>query len=90
MGDRWTYPPEFVEALAGFGLAPHPGTPPAVVRRAVDELYKVELKRLRLRYLRGELAKAHLAEQVIQLRKKYWLLTLPEGAWEKICGIGDR
>ena len=86
MGDRWAYPPEFVEALAGLGLTPHAGTPPALVRGAVDELYKVELKRLRLRYLRGELAKADLAEEVIQLRKKYWLLTLPEAAWDRICG----
>jgi hypothetical protein len=85
MGDRWTYPPEFLETLARLGLAPRADTPPSVVRNAVDELYKIELRRLRGRYLRGEIAKADLAAQVIGLRQKYWLLTLPASAWERIC-----
>ena len=85
MADRWTYPPEFVQTLASLGLAPRASTPPALVRDAVDELYKFELKRLRGRYLRGGVAKADLAGQVIRLRQKYWLLTLPQGAWETIC-----
>ncbi len=86
MPDRWTYPPELRTALADLGFAPRPHTPPALVRDAVDELYKVELKRLRLRHLRGEVAKADFADRVIQLRKKYWVLTLPVAAWEKVCG----
>ena len=95
MADRWTYPPEFLEALAGFGLAPRPTSPPALVRGAVDELYKIELRRLRDRYRRGDLAKAALSSEVVRLRKKYWLLTLPLGAWQRICtgkndDVGDR
>jgi hypothetical protein len=85
MDDRWTYPAEFLDALASLGLAPHARTPPALVRNAVDELYKFELKRLRVRYLRGEVAKADLGAQVVRLRRKYWPLTLPIGAWERIC-----
>jgi hypothetical protein len=85
MGDCWTYPPEFLETLARLGLAPRADTPPTVVRRAVDELYKHELKQLRDRYLRGETARSDLAGQVIGLRKKYWLLTLSDQAWERIC-----
>ena len=86
MAGRWTYPSEFRAALADHGLAPRTDTPPALVRDAVDELYKFELKRLRLRHLRGEVAKADFADRVIQLRKKYWVLTLPATAWEEICG----
>jgi len=85
MAGRWTYPPEFRATLADLGFAPRPDTPPALVRDALDELYKFELKRLRLRHLRGEVAKADFADRVIQLRKKYWLLTLSVDAWEKIC-----
>ena len=85
MAGRWTYPPEFRATLADLGLAPRPDTPPTLVRDAVDELYKVELKRLRLRHLRGEVAKADFADRVIQLRKKYWVLTLSADAWAKIC-----
>ena len=86
MAGRWTYPPEFLATLADLGLAPRADTPPALVRDAVDELYKLELRRLRLRHLRGEVAKADFADGVIQLRKKYWVLTLPATAWEKFCG----
>jgi hypothetical protein len=86
MAGRWTYPPEFLAALADLGLAPRADTPPALVRDAVNELYKLELRRLRLRHLRGEVAKADFADRVIQLRKKYWVLTLPAPAWDRICG----
>ncbi len=77
----WTYPPEFLDALAALGLAPRPDTPPAFVRAAVNELYKFELRRLRVRYLRGEVAKSEFAGRVIALRKKYWVLTVPAAAW---------
>ncbi len=86
MTAHWTYPPELRAALADLGLAPRADTPPLLVRDAVDDLYKFELKRLRLRHLRGEVAKADFADRVIQLRKKYWVLTLSATAWERICG----
>jgi hypothetical protein len=33
-------------------------------------------------------AKADYVDHVIGLRKKYWLLTLTDSAWEKICSSG--
>lgn len=84
-GPRWTYPPELREALASLGLAPRSDTPPALVREAADELYKYQLRRLRDRQRAGAVAKAELTEAVVQLRRKYWVLTLPLGAWERIC-----
>jgi len=84
-GPRWTYPPELREALASLGFAPRSDTPPAFVREAADELYKYELRRLRDRHRAGDAAKTELMDAVVQLRKKYWVLTLPLAAWEKIC-----
>lgn len=81
----WTYPPELRDALATLGFAPRADTPPAFVRAAVDELYKFELRRLRDRHGAGAIAKADFSDLVVQLRKKYWMLTLPERAWEKVC-----
>jgi hypothetical protein len=84
MPDRWRYPPDLLDALAVLGFAPREDTPPLIVRDAVSELYKFELRRLRDAYRRGGQPKGALAEQVIRLRKRYWVLTLPPGAWERI------
>ena len=81
----WTYPPELLTALASLGLAPNGRTPPAFAREAVDELYKYELRRVRDRLRAGEVDRSDYLARVIALRKKYWVLTLPLPAWEKIC-----
>jgi hypothetical protein len=81
----WTYPPELAEALAPFGLAPRPDTPPVVVRDALNDLYRYELRRMRERFRAGDMAKPAYLDRVIALRKKYWPLTLQLPAWEKIC-----
>ena len=82
----WLYPPEFLAALAGHGLAPSSATPPLFVRDAVNDLYRYELRRARDRHIRGDIAKIEYLDVVVALRKKYWLLTLPAVAWERICG----
>ncbi len=81
----WIYPPEFRDALAGFGLMPTGATEPGFVRDALNDLYRYELRRLRVRYLRQEFGKPDYHTHVIALRKKYWPLTLQAPAWEKIC-----
>ena len=81
----WTYPPELLAGLAPLGLAPTEQTPPALAREAVDDLYKFELRRLRDGLRRGEVDRSDYLARVIVLRKKYWVLTLPLPAWEKIC-----
>lgn len=84
----WTYPSEFLESLGSFGLAPTASTPPLLVREAVADLYRYELRRLR-DYLRaGQIEKAGYHDAVVAIRKRYWLLTLSEPAWEKICRTG--
>jgi hypothetical protein len=82
----WTYPPEFVESLASLGLAPTPATPPALLRDALNDLYRYELRGARDRLRAGEFEKSAYLDLVIALRRKYWLLSLQLPAWERICG----
>jgi hypothetical protein len=82
---RWIYPPELVDALVTFGFAPTSATPPRVVRDALNDLYRYEIRRLRQRLLDGHMAKAEYVPAVIALRKQYWPLSLQPAHWEKIC-----
>lgn len=81
----WIYPPELLAGLAPLGLAPTARTPPALARGTADELYKYELRRLRDQLRGGDVERSNYLGRVIALRKKYWVLTLPLPAWEKIC-----
>ena len=90
MTDTWLYPPDLRDALAGFGLAPRTDTPPALVRDAVSDLYRYEIRQLRDRRRRGEVAPDDYVPAVIALRKKYWVLTLPASGWERIYRPGAR
>ena len=57
----WTYPPEFLEALAGHGLAPTAATPPALLRAAVNDLYRHELRTARDRLRAGGIEKGEVS-----------------------------
>src|SRR5215469_5159906 len=87
---RWQYPPEFVAALPAFGLAPQATTPPSVVRDQLNDLYRFELRRMRDALRAGGIPQSEYVGLVIALRKRYWPLTLPLWAWEKICGAEAR
>ena len=84
----WHYPEELLAALAVLGLAPGHATPPAVVRDALNDLYRYELRRMRDRLRAGDIAKPDYLDMVIALRKKYWPLTLTIDAWERLCAGG--
>lgn len=84
----WNYPEEFLDALATLGLAPTAGTPPAIVRDALNDLYRYELRRMRDALRLGQIPKADHLDLVVRLRKKYWPLTFSLDAWERICGGG--
>jgi hypothetical protein len=81
----WSYPPEFLESLGTLGLAPGASTPPSVVRAALNDLYRYELRTARDRLRAGGIEKSGYLDHVVHLRRKYWLLTLPLSAWERIC-----
>jgi hypothetical protein len=86
---RWQYPRELGDALARFGLAPGPSTPPSVVRDQLNDLYRFELRRMRDQLRGGDLPKLEYVDRVVALRKHYWPLTLPLAAWERICAGSD-
>ena len=77
----YEYAPEALEVLAGHGLRPGAGTPPALVREALSDLYRYEIRRLRLRLLAGEIPKQAYSDHVVGLRKQYWLLSIPVDRW---------
>jgi hypothetical protein len=75
------YAPEALEILAGHGLQPGPGTPPAVVREGLSDLYRYEIRRLRRQLLAGEFPKGEYLDRVVALRARYWLLSVPTERW---------
>ena len=88
--ETWSYPPELLDALMAFGLKPASTTPPSLVRAALNDLYRFEIRRLRQRMVDGKIEKARYSDEVVGLRKKYWPLSLQPGAWERICKCGSR
>ena len=78
---RFEYAPEALDILAVHGLQPGPDTPPGVVRAALNDLYRYEIRRLKRRLLAGEFAKERYVDMVIELRKHYWLLSIPMERW---------
>jgi hypothetical protein len=77
----YEYAPEALEVLAGHGLHPRPGTRPAIVRDALSDLYRYEIRRLKQRLLAGEFPKAQYIDRVVALRRQYWLLSIPIERW---------
>ena len=75
------YHDAILEQLARHGLQPLPATPPQQLRDAVRDLYKYEIKRLRAALLAGRIAKRDYAGHVLELRKRYWVLSVPLPLW---------
>ena len=75
------YRVQILDALAGHGLAPGPDTPPRLLRDAVNDLYRHEIRGLRDRCRAGEFPVSALSRRVVELRKRYLLLSTPLAAW---------
>jgi len=58
----------------------------ALVREALNDLYRYEIRRLRRRLLAGDFPKADYSDHVIALRKQYWLLSIPVERWSRQVG----
>jgi hypothetical protein len=77
----YQYHANVLEALARHGLRPQPDTPPDRLRDAVRDLYKYEIRRLRSELLASRFPKHEYAAHVVELRKRYPLLSLPVELW---------
>ncbi|MBA3270426.1 MAG: hypothetical protein H0T71_07920 [Acidobacteria bacterium] len=75
------YKPEVLDELARHGLRPLPSTDAARLREQVNDLYRIEIRTLRDRCRAGELSMKELPAHVIELRKRYLLLSIPLANW---------
>ncbi len=81
MTDTYAYHQQILDELARHGLTPAPTSSPQRLRDAVRDLYKYQIRRLRDAYLAGAFPKPEFAGRVIELRKRYWLLSIPTELW---------
>ena len=77
------YPPEILAELARHGLSPRSDTAPAQLREQIRDLYRYEIRQLRDRCRAGEIPIKELSLHVIELRKRYPLLSVPVEGWEQ-------
>lgn len=89
MEPTYKYSATILDALAGHGLIPRADTPPTMLRDAVRDLYRYEIKQLRLSLLAGRIAKRDYAGHVVALRRKYPVLSVPLALWLEGDAGGD-
>lgn len=77
----YQYHTPVLDELARHGLRPLPTTAPSVLRNAVRDLYKYEIRVLRERHLAGQIPRQEYASHVVALRRRYWLLSVPVELW---------
>jgi hypothetical protein len=75
------YRPEILDELARHGLKPHAATEPAKLREQINDLYRLEIRKLRDRCRAGEFSTRDLPSRVIALRRRYLLLSIPLANW---------
>jgi len=79
----YRYRDDILAHLAVHGVRPTSGTPPGKVHEFVNDLYRYELRRLRDRLLRREIAKPDYYDLVVEIRRRYPALALIP--WQWIC-----
>ena len=75
------YKTAVLEELARHGLRPGPETSPARLREQINDLYRIEIRKLRDRCRAGEFSPRELPAHVRELRKRYMLLSIPLPHW---------
>lgn len=73
--------PEILDELARHGLRPKPDTSAARMREQINDLYRVEIRTLRDRCRRGDFPVHDLSKHVVELRRRYMLLSIPIENW---------
>ena len=85
----YRYRPQVLEELQTHGVHPTPRTPPSLVHEFVSDLYRYELRRLRDRQVRGEIPKRGYSAHVVELRRKYILMSVPVRLWTSESAAAD-
>jgi len=77
----YRYRPEVLEQLLLHGVRPTPDTPPDLVHEFVNDLYRYELRRLRHALVSGAIPKAGYYDRVVEIRRKYPLVSIKAHLW---------
>ncbi|HVZ20671.1 MAG TPA: hypothetical protein VG871_06395 [Vicinamibacterales bacterium] len=77
----YCYRHDVLDQLERHGVRPTPSTRPELVHEFVSDLYRFELRRLRERLIRGEIAKRDYFGHVVDLRRQYPLISLKPWQW---------
>ena len=75
------YKPDVLEELLRHGLRPGPETMADRLRKQIHDLYIIEIRTLRDRCRAGEFPTRDLPGHVVELRKRYILLSIPLVRW---------
>lgn len=75
------YRAEVLEQLWQHGVQPTTRTRPELVHEFVSDLYRHELRRLRDRLVRKEFPKPEYFGRVVELRRRYPLISLRPSEW---------
>ena len=78
------YKKDVLDQLVVHGVRPMSATPPELVHEFLNDLYRYELRRLRDRLLRREIAKADYYDRVVEVRRRYPLLSLKVWQWMEV------
>jgi hypothetical protein len=78
---QYRYRPDVLAQLGAHGVKPTPSTSPEFVRDFLNDLYRYELRRLRDRLVRREIAKPDYYAHVVGVRRRYPLLSMKLWEW---------
>lgn len=77
----YRYRADVIAALLRHGARPASRTPPGLVHAFVSDLYRHELRRLRDRLRRKEFPRHEYAGRVVELRKRYAVISMRPTEW---------
>ena len=77
----YAYRPDILEQLLEHGVRPTGHTPPGLVYDFLSQLYRYELRRLRNRVARRDMAQSDLFRGVVALRRQYPLVSVHPSTW---------
>lgn len=78
---KFKYRDIVLDELARHGVRPNQDTPPDLIREFINDLYVIEIRALRDQVRAGVIRKQDLASRVKELRRRYFLLSLPVQEW---------
>jgi hypothetical protein len=80
---EFDYQPDILAQLLTHGIRPLAHTRPAHVFRFLGDLYRYELRRLKRLRKAGVIAPGDYGGCVVELRRRYPLVSVPVGRWTR-------